>query len=84
MTAVNLRAIKGYGGIAVFIFNILDVLSGQLRAPAALATGKYPPVGLAVERGLHGSIEAVWTCSRRDILLLTGIEGRSPRHHPVF
>jgi hypothetical protein len=45
---VNLRAMKG-GGIAAFIFNILAGLSGQLRAPAALATGKYSPVGLAVE-----------------------------------
>jgi hypothetical protein len=33
---VNFRAIKGYeGGIAVFIFNILVGLSGQLRAPSA-------------------------------------------------
>ena len=35
VTVVNLRAMKGYEeGIAVFIFNILVGLSGQLRAPA--------------------------------------------------
>jgi len=43
-------------GIAVFIFIILDGLSGQLCAPAALAAGKYPLVGLAVERRLRGSM----------------------------
>jgi hypothetical protein len=58
---------KGYeGGIAEFIFNIFAGLSGQLRAPAALATGKYSPVSLAVERWLSGSTQAVWTLSRRD------------------
>ena len=52
-------------GIAVFIFNLLEGMSSQLCAPAALAAGKYPLVGLAVERRLRGSIQAVWTCSRR-------------------
>ena len=66
MRAVNLQAIKGYGGIAVFILIILDGLSGQLCAPPALNTGKYPPLCLAVQRGLHWCIEVVWTCSRRD------------------
>ena len=66
VTVVNLRAMKGHRGRAVFIFNILDGLSGQLCAPAALPTGKYPPVGLAVERRLHWSIQAVWTFSIRD------------------
>jgi hypothetical protein len=51
LTVVNLRAMKRYEvGIAVFIFNILVGLSGQLRAPANFASGKYFPVGLTVER----------------------------------
>jgi hypothetical protein len=54
------------GGINVFIFNILVGLSDQLRAPATLATGKYSPVGLAIERRLSGSPEAVWRLSSRD------------------
>jgi hypothetical protein len=62
---VNLRAMQG-GGYSRFIFNILAGLSGQLRAPAALATGKYSPVGLVVERGLSESTEGVWTFSIRD------------------
>ena len=54
VTVVNLRAMKGYGGIAVFIFNTLVGLSGQLRTAAAIAPGKYSPVGLDVERWLSG------------------------------
>jgi hypothetical protein len=54
------------GGIAVFIFNILAELSGQLRAPITFASGKYSPVGLVVERWLSGPTEAVWTLSRRN------------------
>jgi hypothetical protein len=61
LTADNLRG----GGMAVFI-DIFAGLSGQLRAPAALATGKYSPVGLAVERRLRTSTVAVWTVSLRD------------------
>ena len=57
-------------GIAVFIFNILDGMCSQLCAPAALAAGKYRLVGLAVEKRLRGSIQAVWTCSRRDKYLV--------------
>jgi hypothetical protein len=53
------------GGIAVFIFNILAGLCGQLHVPAALATGKVYPVGLAVERRIIGSGEWVWTLSGR-------------------
>jgi len=57
VTVVNLRAMKGYEGegIAVFIFNILAGLCGHLCVPAALATGKYSAVGLAVERQLNRS-----------------------------
>ena len=67
VTVVNLRAMKGYeGGIAVFIFNILVRLSGQLRAPAFLVLGKYSPVVLAGERWLSGFTEAVSRLSRRD------------------
>jgi len=55
LTDVNLRAVKDMGEIAVFIFYILEELSCQLRVPAALPTVKYTPVGLAVERWLHGS-----------------------------
>jgi hypothetical protein len=67
LTVVNLRARKGYeGGVAVFIFKILVVLNGQLRAPAALSIGNYSPVGLAVERRISGSTETVWTLSRID------------------
>ena len=40
-------------------------LNGQLHVPAALATGKVYPVGLAVERILIGSGEWVWTLSGR-------------------
>ena len=66
VTVVNLWAMKRYGGgIAVFIFNILVGLRGQLRAPATLATGKYSLVVLAIESWLSGSTEAVWTSSRR-------------------
>jgi hypothetical protein len=56
LTVVNLRAMKGYGWrvLALFIFNSLVLLSGQLRAPAALATGKYSPVDLSGERRLCG------------------------------
>ena len=54
------------GAIGNFIFKILYELSAQLRVPAALPNGKYPAVGLAVERLLHGSIQAVRSCSRRD------------------
>jgi hypothetical protein len=62
VTFVNLRAMKVYEwGIAVFISNILVGLSGQFRAPATLAIGKYSPVDLAVERRLYGYTEAVWT-----------------------
>jgi hypothetical protein len=65
VTVVNLRAMKRYeGGIVVFIFKILVVLNGQLRAPAALSTGNYSPVDLAVERRISGSTETVWTLSR--------------------
>jgi hypothetical protein len=53
-------------GIAVFIFKILVVLSGQLRAPTALSTGIYSPIDLAVERLISGFTEAVWTLSGRD------------------
>ena len=53
-------------GIAPFIFYILVVLSVQLRAPANLATEKYSPVALAVERRLSGSTEAVWMFCERD------------------
>ena len=56
----------GGGGRAVFIFNILVGLSGQLRSPANLAIGKYSSVGLAAERRLSGFPGAVWTLSRRD------------------
>jgi hypothetical protein len=52
--------------IAVFIATIFAGLSGQLRAPAALATEKYSSVGLAVERRLGGFTEGVWTVSIRD------------------
>jgi uncharacterized membrane protein YuzA (DUF378 family) len=58
---------KGYeGGIGLFIFNIIAGLSGQLRAPATLATRKYSPVGLAVDKWLSGPTEAVWAQSTRD------------------
>ena len=58
LTAVNLRAVKGYeGGIAAFIFNILVGLSGQHRAPAVLYLGKYSPVCLVVESCLSGSTD---------------------------
>jgi hypothetical protein len=53
-------------GTAVFIFKILVVLSGQLRTPTALSTGKYSPVDLAVERRISVFTEAVWTLLRRD------------------
>jgi hypothetical protein len=71
---------KGYeGGIAVFIFKILVGLSVHLRAKAALASGKYYPVGLVVERRLSGTTEAVWTLSGRDKYLSSkGKERRSP------
>jgi len=60
VTVVNLRAMKGCeGGIAVFIFNILVSLSGQLCVRAVLYNGKYSPVGLAVEKWLGGCPEAV-------------------------
>ena len=76
VTVVNLRAMKGYGGgIAVFIFNILVGLRGQLRASAAVATGKYSPVDLAIERWLRGSTEAAWRSPGRvNILLVPRIE----------
>ena len=41
-------------GIAVFIFNILVGLSGQIRAPAAIATGKYYAVDLVLIGGYVG------------------------------
>jgi len=37
------------GEIDAFIFNILNDLSGQLRVPAALPAGIYPPFGPAIE-----------------------------------
>jgi hypothetical protein len=50
VTVVPLGGIKVCDwGIAAFIFNIFAGLSGQLRDPAALDTGKYSPIGLAVE-----------------------------------
>ena len=63
-----MQAVKiyGEGGRAVFVINILTTLSGQLRAPAALTTGKYSSVSIAVESSLNGSIEALCKCSRRD------------------
>jgi len=63
VTGVNLLNMRGYGGKAIFIFIIFVGRSGQLCAPAGLATGKYIPVGLAYERSICGTIEAVWTCS---------------------
>ena len=67
VTFAYLRAMKGYeGGIALFIFNILVGLSGQLRAPPTLVNGKYSPVGLAVERRLCVCPQAVWMFSRRN------------------
>jgi hypothetical protein len=73
------------GGIVGFIFNILAGLSGQLRATADLATGKYSPVGLAVERRLSGSTELPSERFKEEISvwLLLGIELRPPGHHPV-
>jgi hypothetical protein len=53
-------------GIPVFICNIFGGLSGQLCSPAALAIGKYSPLGLADERQIRGSTDAVWTLSGRD------------------
>ena len=67
MTVFYLRAIEGYeGGLAVFIFKILVGLSVQLRALAFLASGKYSPVGLAVERPINVCPPAVWIFSRRN------------------
>ena len=50
----------------MFIFNILNELSGQLRVPSALHTAIYHSVGLPVDLWLHGYKQAVWMCSRRD------------------
>ena len=85
VTVVNLLAMKGYEGeIAVFIFKILVGLSGQLRAPANLATRKYSPVSLAVERRLSGSPEAVWTICRRDKYVAPNRNRTTvPEHCPV-
>jgi hypothetical protein len=67
VTVVNLWAMKEYDGeVAIFIFNILFGLSGQPRAPSTLVTGKYSPGGLAVERWICGTTEAVSRLSRRD------------------
>jgi hypothetical protein len=52
------------------MFNTLTGLSGQLRAPAGLATGKYSPVCLTVERWQGASTETVWTLSVRDKYLV--------------
>jgi len=76
---------KKYGGIAVFIFKILNELSCQLRVPSDLRTGKYPPVGLAVERWLHGPDRRSGRVREEiNILFQQGIERRSSRRHPVF
>jgi hypothetical protein len=71
------------GGVAVFIFNILVGLSGQLRAPAALATGKYSPVDLSCERRLCGFTgESGRFPEEVNMLLLTGNKRRSPDFIP--
>jgi len=57
-------------GIPVFICNIFGGLSGQLCSPAALANGKYSPLGLAVERQIRGSTDAVWKLCGRDKYLV--------------
>ena len=85
VTFAYLRAMKGYeGGIAVFIFNILVGLSGQLRAPATLATGKYSPVGLAVEGRLCVCPQAVWMFSRRNKYVASARNRTTiPEHYSV-
>jgi hypothetical protein len=71
--------VKTYcGRIAVFIFNIVNThgwwssffyifarLIGQLRAPAALSTGKYSPLVLAFEGQLIAATAVVWMFSLR-------------------
>jgi hypothetical protein len=67
------------GRIAAFIFKILVGLSVHLRAPATLASGKYYPVDVVVERRLSWSTDGVWTLSGRDKYVASAGKNGDPR-----